>query len=159
MFFSKTGSIALRLAEVQPPKTVATLSTEISFWAFSANVGQSEAPSSTTGSSFFPSTPPAALISSMAMSSEFFTVTSLMAIVPLSEWRMPTLMVSPLTPGPAAGVPPSAAVVSADPDSSALLPHAAARSESMATTATNPALVLSLLTSPSWIPECCRRAD
>ena len=44
---------------------------EISFCAFSAKVGQSEAPSSTTGSSFLPSTPPAALISSMAMSSEF----------------------------------------------------------------------------------------
>src|SRR5689334_20034181 len=95
---SKTGSIALRLAEVQPPKVVATLSSLISFWAFSANVGQSEAPSSTTGSSFLPSTPPAALTSSMASSSESRTVTSLMAIVPLRECRMPTLMVSPEEP-------------------------------------------------------------
>src|SRR5215470_5876245 len=96
LFRSKTGSIALRLAEVQPPNTAATLSWEISFCAFSANVGQSEAPSSTTGSSFLPSTPPAALTSSMASSSAFLTVTSLIAIVPLNECRIPTLMVSPL---------------------------------------------------------------
>ena len=98
LLLSKTGSIALRLAEVQPPKTVATLSSEMSFWAFSAKVGQSEAPSSTTGSSFLPSTPPAALTSSMASSSASRTVTSLMAIVPLRECRMPTLMVSALPP-------------------------------------------------------------
>lgn len=83
--FSKTGSIALRLADVQPPKTVATLSCAMSLVAFSAKVGQSDAPSSTTGSSFLPSTPPAALISSIASSSASLTVTSLMAIVPLSE--------------------------------------------------------------------------
>src|SRR5215210_3394133 len=123
LFFSKTGNMALRLADVHPPNTVATLSTEMSFCAFSAKVGQSEAPSSTTGTSFFPRTPPAALISSMAISSEFFTVTSLMAIVPLNEWRMPTLIVSPLILGPAAGAPPSAVDGAAELDSSALLPQ------------------------------------
>src|SRR5947207_2759769 len=46
LYCSNTGSIALRLAEVQPPKTVATLSTVMSCFAFSAKVGQSEAPSS-----------------------------------------------------------------------------------------------------------------
>src|SRR5262249_39258466 len=86
------------LADVQPPKTVATLSCLMSFWAFSAKVGQSEAPSSTIGSSLLPSTPPEALISSIAISSAFFTVTSLMAIVPLSECRTPTLMVLPPVP-------------------------------------------------------------
>src|SRR5215468_5122466 len=103
LFRSKTGSIALRLAEVQPPNTAATLSWEISFCAFSANVGQSEAPSSTTGSSFLPSTSPAALTSSMASSSASLTVTSLIAMVPLNECRMPTLMVSPLLAEPPAG--------------------------------------------------------
>ena len=91
LVLSKTGSTALRLAEVQQPKTAATLSCVISFCAFSAKVGQSEAPSSTTGSSFLPSTPPAALISSIASSSASRTVTSLIAIVPLSECRMPDL--------------------------------------------------------------------
>ena len=73
---------------------------EISFFAFSAKVGQSDAPSSMTGSIFLPSTPPAALISSIASSSASLTETSQIAIVPLSECRMPTLIVSPL------GVPP-----------------------------------------------------
>jgi hypothetical protein len=40
-----------------------------------------------------------ALISSMASISEFLTVTSLMAIVPLSECRIPTLTVLPEEPG------------------------------------------------------------
>ena len=100
MLRSKTGSIALRLAEVQPPNVAATLSVEMSFCAFSANVGQSEAPSSTTGLSCLPSTPPAALISSIASSSASRTETSEIAIVPLSECRMPTGIVSP------PGVPP-----------------------------------------------------
>ena len=85
----------MRLAEVQPPKTAATLSSVISFLAFSAKVGQSDAPSSTIGSICLPSTPPAALISSLAMASESRTVTSLIAIVPDSEFRKPTLTVSP----------------------------------------------------------------
>src|SRR5919202_1984838 len=92
---SKTGLTALRLAEVQQPNTVATLSDSISFLAFSANVGQSEAPSSITGTIFCPSTPPAALISSIAISSASFTETSLIDIVPLSECKIPTL-ISPL---------------------------------------------------------------
>jgi hypothetical protein len=114
---SKTGSIALRLADVQPPKTVATLSWEMSFCAFSAKVGQSDAPSSTTGSIFLPSRPPAWLISSMASSSASRTVTSLMAIVPLSECRMPTFIVSefelPLADGSSAQPAATTAAVSA----------------------------------------------
>jgi Predicted membrane protein len=102
---SNTGSIALRLAEVQPPNTVATLSSEISFRAFSANVGQSDAPSSMTGTIFLPSTPPFALISSIASSSASLTDTSLIAIVPLSECRMPTL-ISPASSPPAPEVSP-----------------------------------------------------
>jgi hypothetical protein len=43
---SKTGLTALRLAEVQQPKVAATRSSLMSFCAFSAKVGQSEAPSS-----------------------------------------------------------------------------------------------------------------
>jgi hypothetical protein len=45
---SNTGSIALRLDEVQPPNTAATQSLLISFWAFSANTVGSDAPSSPT---------------------------------------------------------------------------------------------------------------
>src|SRR5437588_8276641 len=105
-FASTTGSTALRLAEVQQPKIAATLSLWISFLAFSANVGQSEAPSSTTGSSFFPSTPPEALTSSIASSSASLTDTSLTAMVPLNECRIPTLIVPPV--GTAAAGEPAA---------------------------------------------------
>ena len=96
MRLSKTGSTALRLAEVQQPKTTATLSLEISFLDFSAKVGQSEAPSSTIGSSFIFMTPPAALISSIAIRVASRTEVSEIAIVPLSEWSTPTLMVPPV---------------------------------------------------------------
>src|SRR5215207_11310609 len=102
LFASNTGSTALRLAEVQQQKVAATLSLWISFFAFSAKVGQSDAPSSITGSICLPSTPPAALISSMAMISASFTETSLIDIVPLSECRMPTL-ISPLVAAAAVG--------------------------------------------------------
>src|SRR5467141_2395673 len=132
-----TGSIALRLAEVQPPKTVATLSTVMSCLAFSAKVGQSEAPSWVTTWSCLPSTPPAALTSSIARSSAFFTATSLMAIVPLSEWRSPTLMMEPATPGIAPEAPPDAVPVGVAPvEVVAFLPHAdatSARTQSNAT--------------------------
>ena len=67
---SKTGSIALRDDEVQPPNTAATQSLRMSFWAFSANTVGSDAPSSATMVSCLPSTPPAALISSDAIFSE-----------------------------------------------------------------------------------------
>jgi hypothetical protein len=108
LYRSKTGSIAFLLAEVQPPNTVATLSCRMSLVAFSANVGQSEAPSSTTGTSFLPSTPPALLISSIASSSASRTVTSLIAIVPLSEWRRPTLISLSLSLGAAPDCVPDA---------------------------------------------------
>src|SRR5690606_2022151 len=91
---SNTGSTALRLAEVQQPKTVATWSWEMSFCAFSANVSQSEAPSSITGWICLPRTPPLALISSIASSVASRTVTSLIAMVPLSECKIPTGMTS-----------------------------------------------------------------
>ena len=83
----------------------------ISFFAFSAKVGQSEAPSSITGTICLPSTPPAALISSIASSSASFTETSLIDMVPLSECRMPTL-ISPLVVAAAGdGLRASAAAV------------------------------------------------
>ena len=56
--FSNTGSTALREAEVQQPKTEATLSLTSSFFAFSAKVGQSLAPSSWMNLILRPSTPP-----------------------------------------------------------------------------------------------------
>src|SRR5262245_48324203 len=89
---SNTGRTALRLAEVQQPKTQATLSLWISFFAFSAKVGQSEAPSSITYSTCRPMTPPAWLSSVSARTEESLTETSEIDIVPLSEWRMPTLI-------------------------------------------------------------------
>src|SRR5216683_1588038 len=128
---SKTGSIALRLAEVHPPKTVATLSTLMSCLAFSAKVGQSDAPSWVTTWSCLPRTPPAALTSSIARSSAFFTATSLMAIVPEREWRSPTLMMLPTTPGIAPAAPLADDVsVGVDVDVVAFFPHAAATSAS-----------------------------
>src|SRR3954453_4738027 len=93
---SQTGSTALREAEVQQPNTTATLAREMSFLDFSAKVGQSEAPSSTIGSSFIFMTPPAALISSIAISVASRTEVSEIAIVPLSECNTPTLMDPPL---------------------------------------------------------------
>src|SRR2546423_8254454 len=135
LYCSNTGSIALRLAEVQPPKTVATLSTVMSCLAFSANVGQSEAPSWVTTWSCLPRTPPAALTSSIARSSAFFTATSLMAMVPLSEWRSPTLMMAPTTPGIApAPVPADAEPVGVEVV--AFLPHADATSATRHSSAT-----------------------
>ncbi len=92
---SKTGSMALRLDEVQPPNTAATQSLLISFSAFSANTVGSDAPSSPTSWICLPSTPPAALISSTASLIESRTVTSEIAIVPDSEFNEPTLMVGP----------------------------------------------------------------
>jgi hypothetical protein len=62
--------------------------------AFSANSGQLEAGSTTTASSFLPSRPPFLFCSSISMSMVSFSVVSLMAMVPDSEWRTPTLMVS-----------------------------------------------------------------
>src|SRR6478735_10868590 len=96
MLFSSlnTGSTDLRDTEVQQPNTTATLSCVISWRAFSANSGQLDAGYTTTGSSFLPSNPPLALISSIAISAVFFNAVSEMAMVPDSEWRMPTLMVS-----------------------------------------------------------------
>jgi hypothetical protein len=70
------------------------LSWVISWRPFSANSGQLEAGSTTTGSSFLPSTPPLALISSMVISATSLSDVSEMAMVPDSECRMPTLMVS-----------------------------------------------------------------
>ncbi len=90
----KTGSTDLRDTEVQQPKTTATLSLAMSSRAFSANSGQLDAGSTTTGSSFLPSRPPFLFCSSMSISMTSFNVVSLIAIVPESEWRMPILIVS-----------------------------------------------------------------
>ena len=89
-----TGSTDLRETEVQQPKTTATWSWLISSRAFSANSGQLEAGSTTTGTSFLPSSPPFLFCSAMSMSMTSFRVVSEIAIVPESECRMPTLIVS-----------------------------------------------------------------
>ncbi|MCY1557081.1 hypothetical protein D9M68_938960 [compost metagenome] len=72
----------------------ATLSRSRSLRAFSANTELSLAPSSTTTSILRPITPPAALISSMAIFSASTSEASAMAIVPDSECRRPSLTVS-----------------------------------------------------------------
>ncbi len=89
-----TGSTDLRDTEVQQPNTAATLSLVISSRAFSANSGQFEAGSTTTASSFLPSRPPFLFCSSISISMTSFSVVSLIAMVPESECRMPTLIVS-----------------------------------------------------------------
>src|SRR6476646_4414759 len=87
-----TGSTDLRDTEVQQPNTAATLSCVMSWRAFSANSGQLEAGSTTTASILRPITPPLALISSKVISAVFLSAVSLIAIVPDSEWRTPTLI-------------------------------------------------------------------
>ena len=96
MLFSslKTGSTDLRDTDVQQPNTAATFCCVISSRAFSANSGQLDAGSTTTASSFLPSRPPFLFCSSISISMTSFSVVSLIAMVPESECRMPTLMVS-----------------------------------------------------------------
>src|SRR5690606_33017944 len=89
-----SGSTDLRDTLVQQPKVTATLSWVSSWRPFSANSGQFEAGSTTTGASCLPSTPPLALISSMVISAMSLSEVSEMAMVPDSECRIPTLMVS-----------------------------------------------------------------
>src|SRR5689334_2037369 len=91
LYCSTTGSTALREAEVQQPMIDATLSLTRSFLAFSAKVGQSDAPSSWMNLIFLPSTPPAALICSIASFSASIEPVSEIAIVPVAECRMPTV--------------------------------------------------------------------
>src|SRR5215468_4279598 len=91
LYCSTTGSTALREAEVQQPMMDATLSLTRSFLAFSAKVGQSDAPSSWMNLILRPSTPPSALICSMASFSASIEPVSEIAIVPVAECRMPTV--------------------------------------------------------------------
>src|SRR5262245_61635717 len=91
LYCSNTGSTALRDAEVQQPITEATLSLTRSFLAFSAKVGQSLPPSSWMNLILRPSTPPMALICSMASFSASIEPVSEIAIVPVAECRMPTV--------------------------------------------------------------------
>ncbi len=86
----------MRDTDVQQPNTAATLSTVRSWRAFSANSGQLEAGSTTTGSIMCPITPPFLLISSKVNRSMSFNTVSLIAIVPESECSTPTLTVLPL---------------------------------------------------------------
>ncbi len=90
----KTGSTDLRDTEVQQPKTTETLSLAISSRAFSAKSGQLEAGSTTTASSFLPRTPPFLFCSSIMNRMVSLSVVSEIAMVPESECRTPTLMVS-----------------------------------------------------------------
>src|SRR6266852_8742691 len=89
-----TGSTDLRETEVQQPNTAATLSLVSSSRAFSANSGQFDAGSTTTGSIFLPRRPPLALTSATSINIRSFRMVSLIAIVPDSEWSIPILMVS-----------------------------------------------------------------
>src|ERR1700722_15054457 len=100
-----TGSTDLRDTEVQQPNTTATLSLVMSSRAFSANLGQSEAGSTTTASSFLPSTPPFLFCSSISISITSLSVVSLIAMVPDSECKMPILIVSCALAGGAAQSP------------------------------------------------------
>jgi hypothetical protein len=84
----------LRDTDVQQPNTAATLSLLSSSRAFSANSGQFEAGSTTTGSIFLPSKPPFAFCSATSINIRSFKIVSLIAMVPDSECRIPILMVS-----------------------------------------------------------------
>ncbi len=100
LYCSITGSTALRDAEVQQPMIEATLSLTSSFLAFSAKVGQSLAPSSWMILILRPSTPPMALICSMASFSAWIEPVSEIAIVPVAECRMPTVTSVSVTANP-----------------------------------------------------------
>src|ERR1700704_5078567 len=100
LYCSNTGSTALRDADVQHPMTDATLSLTRSFFAFSAKVGQSLAPSSWTNLILRPSTPPCELICSMASFSASTEPVSLIDMVPVTECRMPTVTSESVTASP-----------------------------------------------------------
>src|ERR1700744_6202949 len=100
LYCSNTGNTALRDAEVQQPITAAHLSLTSSFFAFSAKVGQSEAPSSWMNLILRPSTPPCALICSIASFSASTEPVSEIAMVPVTEWRMPTVTSVSVTASP-----------------------------------------------------------
>src|SRR5205823_4632358 len=100
LYCSNTGSTALREAEVQQPMTAAHLSLTRSFLAFSAKVGQSDAPSSWIYLILRPSTPPAALICSIASFSACTEPVSEIAMVPVTECRMPTVTSLSVTASP-----------------------------------------------------------
>src|SRR5487761_1963364 len=89
---SNTGNTDLRETEVQQPNTAETLSTDSNCRAFSANRGQFEAGSTTTASSGRPITPPFLFCSAISISITSFSGASLIAMVPESECRMPTLI-------------------------------------------------------------------
>src|SRR5581483_4061870 len=109
----KTGRTDFRLTEVQQPKVAATWSRLISSRAFSAKSGQLEAGSTTTASSFLPSRPPFLFCSSMSISMTSLSVVSEIAIVPESECRMPTLIVSSAAKAEPATRPLNAAAANA----------------------------------------------
>src|ERR1700728_425844 len=100
LYCSNTGSTALRDADVQQPITAAHLSWTRSFFAFSAKVGQSLAPSSWMNLILRPSTPPCPLICSIASFSASTEPVSLIAMVPVTECRMPTVTSVSVTASP-----------------------------------------------------------
>src|ERR1700676_3352934 len=100
LYCSNTGSTALRDAEVQQPITDAHLSLTSSFFAFSAKVGQSLAPSSWMNLILRPSTPPCWLVCSIASFSASTEPVSLIAMVPVTECRMPTVTSLSVTASP-----------------------------------------------------------
>ena len=99
MFSSNTGSTDFLDTDVQQPNTTSTCSDSSNSRARSANSGQSEAGSTTTASTGLPSRPPLAFCSATIIRIVSFSVVSLMAIVPDSECRTPTLIGSPPVPG------------------------------------------------------------
>ena len=89
-----TGNTDFLDTDVQQPNITSTLDTVNNSLAFSANNGQLDAGSTTTGSSFFPRIPPFLFCSSININIVSFNVVSEMAIVPDKECNTPTLMES-----------------------------------------------------------------
>src|SRR5487761_2475436 len=121
---SNTGNTDLRETEVQQPNTAETLSTDSNCRAFSANRGQFEAGSTTTASSGRPITPPFLFCSAISISITSFSGASLIAMVPESECRMPTLI------GPVSGAAGAAFADETSPGN-APSPEAAAASPAL----------------------------
>src|SRR5580658_1435560 len=155
LYCSNTGSTALREAEVQQPITAAHLSLTRSFFAFSAKVGQSLAPSSWTNLILRPSTPPAALICSIASFSASTEPVSLIAMVPVTECRIPTVTSVSVTARPVvltaevAGTSAKDGLESIDMAGNAAIPISSLRRSGDC----RPRLISSDMSTPFWFED------
>src|SRR5271156_4936638 len=155
LYCSNTGSTALREAEVQQPMTAAHLSLTSSFFAFSAKVGQSLAPASWINLILRPRAPPCSLFCEMASFSASTQPVSEIAMVPVTEWRMPTVTSVSVTARPVvliaevAGVSARAVRGSIEMAGNAAIPISSLRLSGEV----RPRLISSDMSTPFWFED------